>query len=176
MIIVLVGKTCSGKDTIAKELCNTHGLKRIVTYTTRPPRDGEEDGVDYHFVTDSEFDKLEFEEVTRYTMANGLVVRYGSLKTDYMYPGNAVIILNPEGLGQVSKNKNVRSVYLLANDKTIRERLRRRGDSKEEAERRIKADAKDFRDMPLRVNSIVYNNLDYDIKDVAEKVIGVLNK
>ena len=48
-MIVLVGKTCSGKDSIKKELINL-GMKNIVTYTTRPLRNGEVNGVDYHFI------------------------------------------------------------------------------------------------------------------------------
>ena len=40
MIYVLLGKTASGKDTIASKL-SKKGLKRVVTYTTRPPRKGE---------------------------------------------------------------------------------------------------------------------------------------
>ena len=36
MIVVLVGKTASGKTTVANELCSKHhGYKRIITYTTR---------------------------------------------------------------------------------------------------------------------------------------------
>ena len=52
MIIVLVGKTASGKTTVANELCKHHGYKRIVTYTTRPMRKNEVQDVDYHFISD----------------------------------------------------------------------------------------------------------------------------
>ena len=54
MSICLVGKSCSGKDTIARELVKL-GYERILTYTTRPARSNELDGVDYHFVTENEF-------------------------------------------------------------------------------------------------------------------------
>ena len=51
-IFYLMGKSSSGKDTIYKELLkrNVSKLSKIVLYTTRPVRAGEEDGVQYHFV------------------------------------------------------------------------------------------------------------------------------
>lgn len=55
-----MGKSSTGKDTIFKELLrkNTFGLKTIVSYTTRPIRDGEKDGNEYFFSTEAEFQKL----------------------------------------------------------------------------------------------------------------------
>lgn len=54
MKLAIVGKSCSGKSTIAKML-GEYGLHVAITYTTRPKRDYEVDGVDYHFVTESQF-------------------------------------------------------------------------------------------------------------------------
>ena len=53
-MILLCGKTSSGKTFLQKELIKI-GYKSIVTYTTRPPRNGEVDGIAYHFVTKEEF-------------------------------------------------------------------------------------------------------------------------
>lgn len=52
-IFCLIGKSSTGKDTIYKELLASKslGLKKIVPYTTRPIREGEEEGVEYHFTT-----------------------------------------------------------------------------------------------------------------------------
>lgn len=50
-IFYIMGKSSSGKDTIYKKLSERMPeLQRIVPYTTRPIRDGEQDGVEYHFV------------------------------------------------------------------------------------------------------------------------------
>ena len=53
-IIILCGQSGSGKDTIATKLINNH-FYRVITNTTRPPRNGEVDGVDYNFITDLDF-------------------------------------------------------------------------------------------------------------------------
>lgn len=50
-IFCIMGKSATGKDTIYKSLLQNSelGLKKIVSYTTRPIREGEEEGVEYHF-------------------------------------------------------------------------------------------------------------------------------
>ena len=65
-ILTIIGKSASGKDTILKELKNLvaevdifNKFNFVIKNTTRPKRDNEVDGVDYHFITDDEFtDKL----------------------------------------------------------------------------------------------------------------------
>ncbi|EMF8697634.1 guanylate kinase, partial [Acinetobacter baumannii] len=55
MFVLLSGTTCSGKTTIADALTEKYGFNRIVTTTSRPKREGEVDGLHYHFVTQTEF-------------------------------------------------------------------------------------------------------------------------
>lgn len=59
-LIVLMGKSASGKDTIFNLLKADESLdlQQLVPYTTRPQRDGETDGETYHFVTEEEFNTL----------------------------------------------------------------------------------------------------------------------
>ena len=68
-MLILVGKSSSGKDTIQKELIKL-GYTPIVNYTTRPPRIGEVDGIAYHFVTQEEF--LEKERILCQKISEGL--------------------------------------------------------------------------------------------------------
>ena len=56
---MLSGPSGVGKDSILDELARRgRGFHRVVTCTTRAARAGERDGVDYHFVSDAEFDRL----------------------------------------------------------------------------------------------------------------------
>ena len=53
-IIAIMGKAGSGKDTLCKALLNEPEFltaRPIVSCTTRPIRDYEKDGIDYHFLT-----------------------------------------------------------------------------------------------------------------------------
>ena len=56
-----MGKSSSGKDTLYKRLMEDKslGLKRMVPYTTRPIREGEQEGVEYHFVGEKELAALQ---------------------------------------------------------------------------------------------------------------------
>ena len=60
-IVCLMGKSSSGKDTVYKRLLenNELQLERIIPYTTRPVRAGEQDGVEYHFTDEEGYRKLE---------------------------------------------------------------------------------------------------------------------
>ena len=54
-MIVLLGKTASGKDTILNELVKKYNYRKMITYTTRPMRKGEIQDKTYHFISDEEF-------------------------------------------------------------------------------------------------------------------------
>lgn len=59
-IFYLMGKSAAGKDTVYKNLCKLcPELKTIILYTTRPMRDGETDGVEYHFTSDEGLKQFE---------------------------------------------------------------------------------------------------------------------
>ena len=59
-IYYIMGKSSSGKDTLYKEVLKAlPKLKTLVLYTTRPIREGEQEGIEYHFVTDEELERFE---------------------------------------------------------------------------------------------------------------------
>ena len=150
MIIVLVGKTASGKTTVANELCKNHGYKRIITYTTRPMRENEVQDVDYHFISDEQFNKMvennEFTEYKRYNTAHG-VWSYGSVITSEQELSDDcyVIVLTPQGLRDLSKKMSrYIAFYLNVSFESQLERLKKRGDEEQQIIKRLQNDAKDF--------------------------------
>ena len=58
MIVILSGITGAGKSYLKKHIINKLNFKNIVIVTTRAIRENEVDGIDKHFVTDSEFERL----------------------------------------------------------------------------------------------------------------------
>ena len=97
VLLVLSGPSGVGKTTVAHRLLEANAnLQRMVTCTTRAPREGEVDGQDYHFVTETDFlaqiragGFLEHAEV----YGN----RYGTLKAsvqDALAAGRDVLIVN----------------------------------------------------------------------------------
>ena len=59
-IIAICGKSASGKDTLLHMIMNNTALHEIVSCTTRPPREGEVDGVNYFFITLEEFARKDY--------------------------------------------------------------------------------------------------------------------
>ena len=58
MLIVLVGKSASGKTTLEKYISDNFRYEKIVSHTTRPIRGNEVDGVDYHYVSEDVFNEM----------------------------------------------------------------------------------------------------------------------
>lgn len=154
-----MGKSATGKDTIYKRLLSDDGLKlnKIVTYTTRPVREGEKAGEEYFFIDDAEADKLQAEgrivELRAYHTVHGIwkymTVDDGNLdlgKNDYL------IIGTPESYGKCVQyfGADIMVPLLITVDDGVRlERaLRRERKQKtpkyEEMCRRFLADAEDF--------------------------------
>lgn len=181
MIYILLGRTSSGKDLIVSKLVQ-FGYRYIVTYTSRPKRSDEKDGVSYNFVTKKEFERLTssgfFAEWRSYDTIDG-VWYYGSSVDSYDTDEDRIIILNPDGFRQIKKilnTENIKSIYVYSNIETIKNRLKKRGDKKEEAERRIEHDLIDFKGLENEVDKIVYNNEDDNINDVVSKILSYITE
>ena len=182
MAIIIIGKTASGKDSIANRLVSDYGYKRIVTYTTRPMREGEVQNVTYHFVSNDEFDdKVKqnfFAEWKQYNTEFGIWY-YGTALEDLINADeNTIVILTPDGYRDVLKKsiKKPTSIYIYANNETIKKRLLKRGDDKNEAQRRLNHDNIDFNGIQNEVDKIIYNNDETNIEEVVHKIVEFLNE
>lgn len=176
MTLVLIGKSGSGKSTVAKLLEKEYGLRRIVTFTTRPIREGERDGVDYRFVNKKTFDVFKkagfFAETADYKTEKG-IWSYGSAKLDYEEEaGPGVIVLTPAGVKAIKKaGVKCVCIYLRAKDETLMIRLANRGDDIAEMLRRLRHDDEDFEgaeelaDLTINVDSL-------EAKKIAAEVMG----
>lgn len=56
-IVLIAGLSASGKSTVLDQLCEKHNYTKVVTSTTRDPRPGEVNGIDYNFLSKAEFEK-----------------------------------------------------------------------------------------------------------------------
>ncbi len=77
ILLVVSSPSGAGKTTLARMVAESHRLEFSVSYTTRAPRAGERDGVDYKFVTDDEFARMiEGKEFAEWAVVHGH--RYGT--------------------------------------------------------------------------------------------------
>lgn len=157
-MIVLVGASASGKTEVARRLFKDYGYRKVVTTTTRNPRDNERDGVDYHFIGKKRFDDLRklsaFVEVTHYGDHY-----YGIQKKDIDRYG--VVIVDPNGANAlVDALDEDACVVLVETDETIREnRMLHRGDSIEATRKRLEFDRLHFkRENFTRIDHVFHND------------------
>ena len=176
-IIVLAGKSASGKNFVARKL-EEYGYKTIVTYTTRPKRKNEKQDITYHFISDEEFkQKINegfFAEWKSYITNEGVWYYGSSLEDIECADDMSVIILTPDGYRDIKSklpDKNIACIYLYANNSTIKKRLEHRGDNPNEVIRRMESDNEDFKGFENEVDRIVYNNDGDKIDDVVSKIL-----
>lgn len=172
-MIVISGKSATGKDNVVKELCKL-GFSRITTYTTRPMRVGEVDGIDYHFIRVEDFLKKYIEgffiEIKYYTTVDGIWYYGSSIESVSNSKDEDVIILTPSGVSKLIDNKIPHTSFLLnVSDKEIKRRQLIRGDNQSEAERRFKADELDF-STANNIYNFVINNENKTAKDSALEI------
>lgn len=164
-MIVLVGESASGKSSIEKCLVESYEYSKVVSYTTREPRENEKDGVDYHFISVEQFIKLKSEKFFAETSVYNNWY-YGIAKEDCA--DDKVAVLTPHGLRQVSalKGINVTSFYICVPRRDRLIKILQRGDNIEEAYRRNLSDIGQFDGIEDEVDYIIHN--DGYKKSVAE--------
>lgn len=103
MLYCVLGRSCAGKDYFCKKLTKKYPekFKMVVSYTTRPKRSDETDGVEHYFVTKEEFDKIRQEnEIIAYTQ----IGEYEYMATKKELEKSNIYIIDPKGVEYLSKN------------------------------------------------------------------------
>lgn len=169
-MLVIVGESGAGKSSVAKEL-KKYGYKNVVTYTTRPMRDGEKDGIDYHFIDDRQFEILQ----SRFCLvANYRGWKYATDINDLT--DESVIVVTPAGMRELNRlNINLHSIYINVPRRDRLIKLLERGDDIEEAYRRSLSDVGQFDNIENEVDLIVTNKgYTKSVKELCNEIVGKL--
>jgi len=179
LLIVISGPSGVGKDTVIKRLLDLDpNLRYSVSYTTRPPRPGEVDGVNYHFTSRAEFERL---------------IREGAFLEHATYDGNlygtpiaqlalvrasghdVVLKIDVQGAEQVSKRApDALRIFLAppSMDELLRRRTQRHSESAaDQASRQRIAE----REMALakHFDHTVVND---DVEHAAQEILAVIQR
>jgi guanylate kinase len=175
IVFVISAPSGTGKTTLIKELLKRiPGLSFSVSYTTRPPREGEIEGVDYKFVTESEFFKMVQEgKFAEWAQVHGAF--YGTPKENlFPEPGTDVILdVDPQGAKKIKEiiPTAVLIFIIPPSLKEMEKRLRERGKDSEEAIQRRLANAQMELD---KVKMYEYTVLNDDVEKALECLKAII--
>jgi guanylate kinase len=185
-IVIIMGKSSSGKDTIYKKLIERTNLKTIVPYTTRPQRTGEINGKDYYFVTDKylEENKQNIIESRTYDTVHGKWTYCEMMdhQLSETSDDNYILITTLEGyngfLEYFGKEKLV-PVYIYVDNGIRLQRALEREKSQAfpkytELCRRFLADEEDFADEKLLSAGVTNQFENNNLEEVLSEIIDML--
>lgn len=184
-IFCLVGKSSTGKDTIYKKLLmrTSLKLKKLVPYTTRPIRQGEEEGVEYHFTTVEEMERLRKEnkiiEIRCYDTIHGKWYYFTVVDSQINLDKNDYLIIGTLEAYVMTRNyfgeNKVVPVYIELEDgerlsRALRRERKQKNPMYQEMCRRFLADTNDFSQEKLEeagITKYFYNN---NLKDCLKEI------
>lgn len=174
-IIILVGPSASGKDTIARRLENEYKFNFIISTTTRPIRPGESEKNPYYFLNNEEFiNKINNNEMIEYreyhTLVNGNpdIWYYGAEKKEINENTQYVGVLDIIGLKAFKETfgDRVVSFFLNVSDDIRMDRCIKRGDFDEsEWNRRLIDDKKVF------APEVIEEHVDWTVEEINSDII-----
>src|ERR1035437_5842624 len=96
MKVIVTGAGASGKDFLKRRFIE-RGFKQSVTYTTRPPRETEHDGIDYHFIKEEEFlDMINVGDFREWNIFGDKKWYYGTTVREFNEA--SIFIMTPSGI------------------------------------------------------------------------------
>jgi guanylate kinase len=172
-VFVITGPSGVGKGTLIRELCQrVPDLELSISATTREPREGEEDGRDYHFLSREEFDRrVEAEDFLEFATYSGN--RYGTLRSEVerrLREGHSVVLeIEVQGARQV---RAAIQVFIGPPDPAVlRSRLEARGtDSAEAIDARLEVAAQEL----AAQDEFAYRVVNDDLERAAADLEGIV--
>lgn len=182
-LIVFSGPSGAGKDTVLEEFFKRkpQGVWKSISNTTRAPRDGETDGIDYNFITVDDFfnvvDNNGMVEYTKYGLNY-----YGTPKApvdEHLANGDTIILkIEVEGAGNIKKlYPDAVGVFIMPPSLEVLEnRLRRRGsENDEDVQRRMNIARNELKFKDNYEYHIVNDELEQAVNDLCD-IVKALQK
>jgi guanylate kinase len=179
-LFVISAPSGTGKTTVVRKLLQQHPeLVESISYTTRPPRPGEKDHTDYHFVDDHTFERLVKEDFfAEWAEVHGSM--YGTpvnFIEETLKKGNNVV-LDVDVQGGMSLKKrfpNAVTIFLLPpNEEELVKRLSNRGtEDKEQISTRLNNAKREMTFKDKYDHRVINDEVDRAVQELARLIFGI---
>jgi guanylate kinase len=186
-IICIMGETASGKDTISKYIMKNFGVQPVVSFATRPMRDGEVNGREHVFITPEKMAEIrKTQDVFAYTKIEDKtktnVDGYEYCATLQTLPeGDIIYVIDPNGVNYMKNSPAIMEkvellvLYIYVPYEIRKERAQKSRSDFEKFETRCKQEEVQFRTMLEEKNyDYIIENLDYN--QACTKVGGIVSE
>ena len=170
MLVILSGVSGAGKDTIKKELIKRmEEVESLPSFTSRNPRVGEEEGIQYHFITKEQFEeKIKNNEFYEDDLHHENY--YGTsrkLMNDKIQSGKIIVkdieVNGTENLVKLLKeDTKIVTIFLKVDRDELRRRLENRGDNLTEEEMQIRLGRLEYEESKIKLYDYVIKNDDFE--------------
>lgn len=167
-MIILTGPSASGKTATCLYLQQHYGVRKVITHTTRAMRKGEVNNVDYHFVSNEEFQRMiDNDEFVEHVTFNGN--SYGTSKKEVGLDKCMAVELNGAMTYKSFNDPKIVLFYMNLDEETCKERMLSRGDDPIKVASRIENDKGAFHltEEQKKMIDVDVDTKTYDLESVS---------
>lgn len=169
IVFLVIGRSGTGKDTLVNYMCQKYGLKKLKSYTTRPPRQNEEDT--HIFISPEDVQKYQ-DDIIAYTK----IGEFEYFATKSQLKDINFYIIDPKGVQDLEKIPNLKEefsfikLFIYLPEKERKKRIALRGDSEEAFLKRQEGEKQQFDNFELQTDLFDYAICNMDLIEAQKEI------
>ena len=169
IVFLVIGRSGSGKDTLVNYMCQKYGLKKLKSYTTRPPRQNEEDT--HIFISPEDVQKYQ-DDIIAYTK----IGEFEYFATKSQLKDINFYIIDPKGVQDLENISNLKEEFsfikllIYLPEKERKKRIALRGDSEEAFLKRQEGEKQQFDNFELQTDLFDYAICNMDLIEAQKEL------
>lgn len=169
IVFLVIGRSGSGKDTLVNYMCQKYGLKKLKSYTTRPPRQNEEDT--HIFISPEDVQKYQ-DDIIAYTK----IGEFEYFATKSQLKDINFYIIDPKGVQDLENIPNLKEEFsfikllIYLPEKERKKRIALRGDSEEAFLKRQEGEKQQFDNFELQTDLFDYAICNMDLIEAQKEI------
>lgn len=169
IVFLVIGRSGSGKDTLVNYMCQKYGLKKLKSYTTRPPRQNEEDT--HIFISPEDVQKYQ-DDIIAYTK----IGEFEYFATKSQLKDINFYIIDPKGVQDLENIPNLEQeftfikLFIYLPEKERKKRIALRGDSEEAFLKRQEGEKQQFDNFEFKTDLFDYAICNMDLIEAQKEL------